>query len=98
MTPRATHPLIETAARIWGGRKLDERVAVWRQRQSMVRWFQIARDKLVADPTATEEDLETVTRLLGWANEEVDKDEIRLERRRAKTRERVRRFRARAKT
>jgi hypothetical protein len=93
--PADQHPLIQTALLVRLSQQLEERLAVYNQRKKALRWFEITREKLAADPTATEDDLETLDRYIRWWRDMLDAEDSQLERRRMKTRERVARWRAR---
>jgi hypothetical protein len=94
------HPLVETCLLLWRIRPTEEHALVRRQRQAVRRTFEIHRASLAADPTATPDDLATLDRLIERADRTRGfrsdaEEQRRLERRRALTRERVRRLRAR---
>jgi hypothetical protein len=96
------HPLINTVQFIWWAQPLEERGLIWRQRQNALHTFEIHRATLAADPAATAEDLEVVDAYIRFAEHKLgilapEEEERRIERRRQKTRERVRRHRERGK-
>jgi PHD/YefM family antitoxin component YafN of YafNO toxin-antitoxin module len=93
--PADQHPLMQTALLVRLSQPLEERLAVYLQRKKALRHLQRIREQLAADPTATEDDLETLDRFIGWKQEELDAYDKQDERRRTKTRERVARWRAR---
>jgi hypothetical protein len=95
VAPADRHPLIQTALLVRLSQPLEEQLAVYNQRRKALRWFEITREKLAADPTATEDDLAFLDNHIRWWREKLDAGDNQLERRRLKTRERVARWRAR---
>ena len=89
------HPLIQAAYLTYLSQPLEEKVAVYLQRRKALRYFQITRENLAADPTATANDVETLDVYIRWWQDKIDAYDKQGERQRLKTRERVRRFRAR---
>jgi hypothetical protein len=87
------HPLMQSAYLVYLSQPLEERLAVYNQRKKALRHFQRLREQSAADPTATEDDLETLDTYIGWWREKIDAHDNQLERRRQKTRERVARWR-----
>ena len=86
------HPLMQRAYLIYLSQPLEERHAVRLQR---MKAFESMRKDLAADPTATEDELETFDTYIRWWREKLDAEDTQLERRRMKTRERVARWRTR---
>ena len=93
------HPLAETALALWQRQPFEERILLLSQREDVLKTLLRHQARLGADPTAAPDDLATLERLIEWADRRLGnrpeaEEQERLERRRAQTRERVRRWRA----
>ena len=95
-----SHPIVRDASMVHQFQAAAESMAVRQTRQKTLAYLQNQRTKLAADPTATESDLTSLDTYIGWAERRLgwlppEEEAARDERRRMKTRERVRALRAR---
>ena len=65
---RSLHPLAETALAVWQSQPFEERIVLLSQREHVLKTLEKHQKRLAADPTATPEDLATLTRLVEWAD------------------------------
>ena len=89
-----SHPLVEAAQLIYLAQPMEERQVVTHQRKTALRYFQITRAKLAGDPAATLDDLAVLDAYIRFSEQRLNQEDDRADRRRLKTRERVRRHRA----